>query len=172
MSSYSSNMADAPDAVDRILEQWAHERPDLDASPMGIIGRILRLSRAHSKAIQATLGRHGLRPDEFDVLATLRRSGTPYRLTPTRLGDTSMVTSGTMTHRLDKLEGRGLISREPDPNDRRGIMIALTKKGRELVDRAVVDHLETEHALLAPLSARDRQQLMSLLRRLAANPQD
>jgi DNA-binding MarR family transcriptional regulator len=172
MSSYSSAMADAPDEVDRILQQWARERPDLDASPMGIIGRMARLTRAHGRAIQATLAGHDLRADEFDVLATLRRSGKPYRLTPTQIGETSMVTSGTMTHRLDKLEGRGLITREPDPSDRRGVIIALTQKGRELVDRAVVDHLETEHGLLAPLSARDRQQLMNLLRRLSANAQE
>ena len=158
------------DPVDQILEQWASERPDLDASPMGIIGRIARLSRAHERAVGATLARHDLRPDEFDVLATLRRSGSPFRLTPTQLGTTTMVTSGTMTHRLDKLEQRGLIHREPDPNDRRGLLIALSKRGRALVDRAVVDHLDTEHGLLAALSSRDRQQLAGLLRRLGESP--
>ena len=170
MSSYICEMADP---VDQILEQWARERPDLDASPMGIIGRIARLGRAHDRAVGATLATHDLRPDEFDVLATLRRSGSPFRLTPTQLGATTMVTSGTMTHRLDKLEQRGLISREPDPSDRRGLLITLTKRGRALVDRAVVDHLDTEHALLAALSPRERQQLATLLRRLSdAAPPD
>jgi DNA-binding MarR family transcriptional regulator len=161
-----------PDAVDRILEQWAAERPDLDASPMGIIGRISRLGRIQGTAIGATLARHGLQRDEFDVLATLRRSGAPFQLTPTQLRSSMMVTSGTMTHRLDKLEEAGLIARRPDPADRRGLLIGLTRKGRGLVDRAVADHLATEHELLAALSPAERERLAGLLRRLTASAED
>ena len=154
------------DDVDRILDQWAAERPDLDASPMGIIGRIARLSRSHARSIGATLAHHDLQRDEFDVLATLRRSGPPYRLTPTQLRGSMMITSATMTHRLDKLEQRGLISRQPDPSDRRGLLIGLTAEGRTLVDRALDDHVANEHRLLASMSPRDRAHLASLLRRL------
>ena len=154
------------DDVDRILDQWAAERPDLDTSPMGIIGRISRLSRSLSRSIGATLAHHGLQPDEFDVLATLRRSGPPHQLTPTQLRGSMMITSATMTHRLDKLDQRGLISRRPDPSDRRGLLIGLTADGRSLVDRALDDHVENEHRLLAGLSPGDREQLASLLRRL------
>jgi DNA-binding MarR family transcriptional regulator len=154
------------DDVDRILEQWAAERPDLDASPMGIIGRIARLSRSQSRAIGETLGHHGLQRDEFDVLATLRRSGPPYQLTPTQLRGSMMITSATTTHRLDKLEQRGLVSRQPDPSDRRGLLVGLTAEGRSLVDRALDDHVENEHRLLAAMSPSDREQLASLLRRL------
>jgi DNA-binding MarR family transcriptional regulator len=154
------------DDVDRILDQWAAERPDLDASPMGVIGRIARLSRSQSRSISTTLARHGLQRDEFDVLATLRRSGPPYRLTPTQLRGSMMITSATMTHRLDKLEQRGLISRQPDPSDRRGLLIGLTARGRSLVDRALDDHIENEHRLLASMSPSDLAQLASLLRRL------
>src|SRR3954447_4396452 len=103
------------DAVDQILAQWAAERPDVDASPMGIIGRIARLSRTFDRAVDSTLSRHDLQSDEFDVIATLRRHGAPFQLTPTALRNSMMVTSATMTHRLDKLEGRGLIARQPDP---------------------------------------------------------
>jgi DNA-binding MarR family transcriptional regulator len=152
------------DDVDRILDQWAAERPDLDASPMGIIGRIARLSRSQSRAISTTLAPHGLRRDEFDVLATLRRSGPPFQLTPTQLRGSMMITSATMTHRLDKLEQRGLISRQPDPRDRRGLLVGLTAEGRSLVDRALDDHVENEHRLLAAMSPGDREHLASLLR--------
>lgn len=154
------------DDVDRILDQWSAERPDLDVSPMGIIGRIARLSRSQSRSISATLAHHGLQRDEFDVLATLRRSGPPYRLTPTQLRGSMMITSATMTHRLDKLEQRGLLSRQPDPSDRRGLLVGLTAEGRSLVDRALDDHVENEHRLLSTMTPRDREQLASLLRRL------
>jgi DNA-binding MarR family transcriptional regulator len=152
------------DDVDVILAQWAAERPDLDTSPMGVVGRIARLQRVQHRAVSETLARHGLQPDEFDVLATLRRSGAPYRLTPTQLRASMMVTSATVTHRLDKLEQRGLISRRPDPADGRGLLIELTRRGRALVDRALVDHVRTEHRLLAALSPADQERLAGLLR--------
>jgi DNA-binding MarR family transcriptional regulator len=160
------------DEVDEILDQWAAERPDLDPSPMGVIGRIARLGRSFDRSVADVLATHGLGADEFDVLATLRRQGSPYRLNPTRLRESMMVTSATMTHRLDKLEQRGLITREPDPADRRGVLIALTPTGRSLVDRAVVDHVDNEHRLLAALAPREREQLAGLLRRLSVGQPD
>jgi DNA-binding MarR family transcriptional regulator len=155
------------DHVDEVLRQWSIERPDLDASPMGVIGRISRLSRTNDRSIGAVLADHGLQFDEFDVLATLRRNGPPFRLTPTQLRSSTMVTSATMTNRLDKLERRSLIAREPDPDDRRGVLISLTAAGRALVDRAVTDHVNNEHGLLAGLSAAERKSLSNLLRKLS-----
>ena len=155
------------DHVDEVLRQWSVERPDLDASPMGVIGRIARLGRFHDRSIGAILASHGLQFDEFDVLATLRRNGSPFRLTPTQLRSSMMVTSATMTNRLDKLERRSLIVREPDANDRRGVMISLTAVGRAIIDRAVVDHVDNEHRLLAGLSPADRKSLANLLRKLS-----
>lgn len=159
-------MRDDRDGVDRILGQWAIERPDLDASPMGVIGRVTRVAQLQGRAIAATLARHDLQRDEFDVLATLRRHGAPFELTPTQLRGSMMVTSATTTHRLDKLEQRGLVERRADPSDRRGLLVALTTTGRALVDLALADHLATEHALLAELSVAEREQLAGLLRRL------
>lgn len=155
------------DHVDHILKQWAQERPDLDATPMAIIGRISRLSRVHERAIADTLRTFGLGPDEFDVLATLRRSGSPYQLNPKHLRQSMMITSATMTHRLDKLEQRGLIRRNSDPSDRRGIMVQLTAEGTDLVDSALEAHLATESQLVAHLPQRDRTQLAQLLRDLS-----
>ena len=154
------------DGVDEILDQWARERPDLDESPMGIVGRISRLAAVWERASAATLATHGLQRDEFDVLATLRRHGPPHRLTPTQLRASMMVTSATTTHRLDKLEQRGLVERLPDPTDRRGVLVALTAAGLRLVDDAVVDHLATEEALLATIDAAERRRLAGLLRTL------
>lgn len=160
------------DAVDVILEQWSAERPDLDTSPMGVIGRVSRLARHFDQAIKTNLAPFGLRPDEFDVLATLRRSGRPYQLNPCDLGDSMMVTSATMTHRLDKLEGRDLIERLPDPKDRRGVIAKLTPAGKRLVDRAVAAHVEGEERLLNSLTREERHALADLLRRLGPNEVD
>ena len=136
------------DAVDRILEQWKRERPDLDCSPMGLEPRI-----------EAAFVRHDLVRWEFDMLATLRRAGDPFMLSPTQLFSTLMITSGTMTHRLKALEKRGLISRQPNPEDARSMLVALTPAGRELIDKAVESHVENERQLLSGLSATQRQQL-------------
>jgi DNA-binding MarR family transcriptional regulator len=155
------------DQVDVILGQWARERPDLDTSPMGIVGRISRLARSYDQAIAATLGAFGLRPDEFDLLATLRRHGPPHELCPRHLMASMMVSSGTTTHRLDKLEARGLVKRRPDPGDRRGVLARLTPEGKRLVDAAVEAHVAGEKRLLEPLGSADRERLASLLRRLA-----
>ena len=165
--SMSSYYRFVPDHVDDILEQWARERPDLDASPMGIIGRISRLSRVHERAIAETFSKFDLGPDEFDVLATLRRSGPPYELNPKHLRQAMMITSATMTHRLDKLEQRGLVSRSNDPSDRRGIIVRLTGDGKGLVDMALEAHLETEARLVTHLSRQDQTALAHLLRKLS-----
>lgn len=155
------------DAVDVILEQWQRERPDLDRSPMAVVGRIARIAKAHEAVHAATFAQFGLQPDEFDVLATLRRHGAPYELKPRELLRTMMVASGTMTHRLDKLERAGLIERAGDPTDRRGVLVRLTADGKRTVDAAVTAHVAREDELLAPLTPAERKRLADLLRRLA-----
>lgn len=155
------------DRVDFILEQWSRERPDLDVSPISIIGRISRLSRRFEQEIGHHLEEFDLTPDEYDVLATLRRSGKPYALNPRELLGSMMVSSATVTHRLDKLEARGLVERLRDPADRRGVIARLTPTGKRLVDRASVRHYEDEDRLLGALSRKERDALAGLLRRLA-----
>ena len=147
------------DAVDAILRQWARERPDLDASPMGPIGRINRCAALLGQRLDANFAKFDLNLWEFDMLATLRRAGAPYRLSPTALFSTLMVTSGTMTHRLKRLEASGLVERMPNEHDARSMLVALTPEGRELIDRAVESHVENERELLSGLSAAQRQQL-------------
>lgn len=154
------------DPVDAILAQWQRERPDLDVSPMGIIGRMGRLSKHLDRGIRGTFSEFGLHSGEFDVLATLRRSGQPYQLSPTELFNTLMVSSGTMTHRIDRLEQAELVKRIPDPGDRRGTLIQLTRKGFELIEAAVEAHVANEHRLLSALEESERQALAQLLRKL------
>ena len=159
-------MPAARDAVDLITAQWRLERPDLDPAPMGVVGRISRIAVLAQRELDRVFARYGLSGGDFDVLATLRRSGAPHRLTPGALSRSTMVTTGGMTKRLDRLEELGLIHREPDPHDRRGRLIALTDKGRTLIDTAVEGHLDNEERLLAGLSAAKREQLARLLREL------
>ena len=147
------------DAVDRILGQWQRERPDLDCSPMGPIGRLKRCTLLLEPRIESAFIRHDLVRWEFDMLATLRRAGAPFILSPTQLFSTLMITSGTMTHRLKALEKRGFITRLPDPDDGRSLLVALTEAGRERIDEAVESHVENERQLLAGLSTEQRQQL-------------
>lgn len=154
-----------PDAVDQILAQWNRERPDLDVSAMGPLGRLARLRTHLSREIDASLAAHGLNSSTFDVLATLRRSGEPFRLSPSDLMATMMVTSGTMTNRIDQLEKQGLVKRLPNPDDRRGLIVALTPKGRSLVDEAVTAHVANQERLMAALTAEERQAIDMLLRR-------
>lgn len=153
------------DHVDRILAQWNRERPDLDVAPMGLLGRITRLRTHLAREVEKALSAHGLNSASFDVLATLRRSGPPYRLSPGDLLATTMVSSGTMTNRLDQLEKADLIERLHNPEDRRSVIIALTSKGLALVDEAVAAHVENQHRLVERLSAEERVALDSLLRR-------
>jgi DNA-binding MarR family transcriptional regulator len=153
------------DPVDKILAQWRQERPDLDVSPMGIIGRVTRLARHLEQAIQETFSEFGLTVGEFDVLATLRRSGRPYQLSPTELFNTLMVSSGTMTHRIDRLEQAELVQRIPDLSDRRGTQIKLTDKGFDVIEKAVEAHVVNEHRILSGLSISEREVLTQLLRK-------
>ena len=152
------------DHVDRILEQWNRERPDLDVAPMGLLGRIARLRTHLAREVEQTLAAHGLNSATFDVLATLRRSGPPYALSPGDLLATTMVSSGTMTNRLDQLEKAGLVARTHNPEDRRSVIIALTEKGRMVVDEAVTAHVANQHRLVETLSSEERKQLDGLLR--------
>ncbi|MEU3753820.1 MarR family transcriptional regulator [Streptomyces olivoreticuli] len=152
------------DQVDRILEQWAAQRPELDTSPMGVIGRIQRLSRLLDTELRRTFATHGLDIASFDVLATLRRSDPPHRLTPAELMRASMVTSGAITQRLDRLESRALVTRTPNDSDGRGVYVTLTEAGRALIDKALPDHIATENRLLSALTASRRDALADELR--------
>ncbi|MEH1864749.1 MAG: MarR family transcriptional regulator [Nostoc sp.] len=156
----------ASDSVDMILAQWQRERPDLDVSPMGVIGRMGRVAKHFEHAIQETFSQFGLNLGEFDVLATLRRSGAPYQLSPTALFNTLMVSSGTMTHRVDQLEQAGLVKRIPDASDRRGTLITLTEEGFNLIEKAVEAHVANEHGILSVLQPSERELLIVLLRKL------
>ena len=155
------------DGVDAILEQWHRERPDLDTSPIGVIGRISRLSREIERRLEPVYAASGLEPGWYDVLATLRRAGPPYRLRPTDFAATLMLTTSGTTKRLDRLEAAGYVTREPDPGDRRGVLITLTPQGRTLVDHAAVQHLANERRILAGLSPAEQRQLADLLRKLS-----
>lgn len=156
----------ASDPVDEILAQWQRERPDLDVSPMGIIGRMTRLAKIMKLEIGKTFAEFGLNPGEFDVLATLRRSGQPYRLSPTELYHSMMVSSGTMTNRIDGLEKAELVERLPDPSDRRGTLIQLTDKGFDLIERTVEAHVVNEHRILEALDRSELETFTILMRKL------
>lgn len=154
------------DHVDRLRRQWARELPDLDTEPMAILGRALRLTNMVRPSIEATFAGFGLDRGEFDVIATLRRSGPPYRLTPTEMYTLLMISSGGLTHRLDRLEKAGLVRREKSPNDGRSMLVALTDKGKALAEQAFRKDMESELAFLAPLSRPERDLLAGLLRKL------
>jgi len=155
------------DHVDRILAQWRRVRPDLDPSPMAVIFRLKRLARTFERATAKNFARHGLEPGQFDLLATLRRSGPPHRLSAGRLAQALLITTGSVTHRVDGLEVAELIRRVDDPDDRRGVLVELTAKGLRRVDVALEDHLAIERDLIAALSSNQQAQLADLLRRLA-----
>ncbi|HEX5541131.1 MAG TPA: MarR family transcriptional regulator [Micromonospora sp.] len=154
------------DAVDGFLRQWARERPDLDVFPMGVIGRLHRAYRLVSGEVQNYFHSVGMESWEFDVLATLRRSGPPYTLSPKDLVATTMVGSPALTNRVDHLVRQELVTREVDPNNRRRLLITLTEKGLELVDRVVEGHLANERRLLVALDAEECHELNTLLRKL------
>jgi DNA-binding MarR family transcriptional regulator len=152
------------DDVDAIIDQWRHERPELDSSPIGIVGRLSRLAREVEARLEPVYREHGLEPGWHDVLATLRRSGGTLR--PTDLTNASMLTSSGTTKRLDKLEQAGLIARGPDPADRRGTLISLTREGRRLIDALTPAHLDNERHILSALSEAEQRRLADLLRKL------
>jgi DNA-binding MarR family transcriptional regulator len=156
------------DEVDRLVAAWARERPDLDVRPLEVLSRVTRLARHLDRARRTAFAEHDLEAWEFDVLAALRRAGPPYALSPGQLLTQTLVTSGTMTNRVDRLERRGLVERLPDPVDRRGVRVELTGDGRARVDAALSDLLASEEALLGALSGTERDALSALLRALIA----
>jgi DNA-binding MarR family transcriptional regulator len=156
----------APDEVDHIVAAWQRERPDLDVEPMRVLSRVTRLARHLDRERRRAFAAHGLETWEFDVLAALRRAGEPNQLTPGQLVRETMVTSGTMTNRVDRLAARGLVLREVHPDDRRGVLVTLTSSGRAQVDAALTDLLDAERAILGSLSETEGEQLADSLRRL------
>jgi DNA-binding MarR family transcriptional regulator len=163
-----SDMAADEDDVDRIVEQWAHERPELRTEAMAVFGRVYRIARLVGDQQETVYASFGITRGDFDVLATLRRAGEPFSLPPKVLSASLMLTSGGMTGRLDRLEGRGLVTRSPDPEDRRGLTITLTPAGRALVDEAVAAGLDAQRRVLDKLPEHSRTRLAELLRDLLA----
>ena len=154
------------DEVDRLVAAWTRERPELDVTPLEVLSRVSRLSRHLDLARREAFGAHDLELWEFDVLAALRRAGEPYTLSPGDLLRQNLVSSGTMTNRLDRLETRGLLRREPDPHDRRGVRAVLTPEGRAAVDSALDALLGQERQILATLSPAEQDHLARMLRAL------
>lgn len=159
-------MGESRDDVDVVVAAWRRERPDLDPEPMQVMSRISRLGRRLDQQRSRTFAEHDLDGWEFDVLSTLRRAGPPYALSPGELVRATLVTSGTMTNRIDRLVARGWVARSPSPTDRRGVIVALTGDGRQVVDAVLSDFLDRERELLAVLGEDDRTALAGLLRRL------
>ena len=153
--------------MQHVLEQWRREAPDLDRSPMGVVGRISRLAPLLQAQLEPVFAAHGVNGGEFDVLAALRRSGRPYRLTPTELSKALMVTSGGMTKRLATLEQHGLIRRDPAAHDKRSTTVTLTADGKRLVEAILPEHIANELRLLGALDTNERAQLAGLLETLA-----
>lgn len=153
-------------AINEILAAWARERPDLDVSPMGVIGRLARVAAKLDSEISADHARYGLDAGSFDVLFTLVRSGAPYSLSPSALAASSMVTTAAVAQRLNRLDAAGLIRRKPNPDDARGRIVTLTPEGKALADRALLTHLAAEESFLAPLDSDQRARLSELLDRL------
>jgi DNA-binding MarR family transcriptional regulator len=154
------------DAIDRIVQEWNRERPELDVSVTHVLQRITRLYLLQSASFAEVFGRYGLTFGEYEVLAALVRSGPPYRQKPGELVSALVLSSGAMTNRIDRVEAAGLVDRLPDPDDRRGTLVALTAKGRQVVDAALLAHLANEERLLGALSTAERRQLTNLLRKL------
>jgi len=159
-------MAPPTDHLDEILAQWRRERPDLDAEPLGVVGRIFRATALADASLTPPLAKLGLQGGWLDILAALRRSGSPYQLNPTALVHATMVTSGGITKRLDRLAEAGFVERRPDPGDRRGTLVRLTPKGKRIVDRAMPKHLANMDRLLRSLRPEQRLALEELLRTL------
>ena len=156
--------AQSPDEVDRIMAAWQRERPDLDVRPLAILSRVTRLARHLDLARRGAFAGNRLEPWEFDVLSALRRAGSPYELSPGKLLTQTLVTSGTMTNRIDRLEDHGLVARHRSPDDRRGVIVALTDEGLRRVDNAMSDLLDVEEGLLGVMDDDNRALLADLLR--------
>jgi DNA-binding MarR family transcriptional regulator len=160
-------MASETDEVDRIVGAWAQQRPDLDFSPMEVLSRVDRLSRHLDRARRDAFRRTDIEPWEWDVLSALRRAGDPYQLSPKQLLQQTLVSSGTMTNRIDRLVGRRFVRREADPGDGRSVLVTLTEDGRVRVDAAITRLMDAEAELLGRLSTTERDRLATLLRRLS-----
>ncbi|CAH7110020.1 Transcriptional regulator, MarR family [Vibrio chagasii] len=152
------------DAIDRVVEQWAKEKPELETEPMAMMGRIMRIAKYMETQVADLHKKYDMKLGEFDVLATLRRSGKPYRLTPSELIGSMMLTSGAMTNRLDKLEAKGLICREHSKEDRRSVSVQLTKDGLILIDQMMTEHVEMQKKLVKSLSASQKKNTNQLLK--------
>jgi len=169
LTNYHGRVAhvEEPDEVDVIVDAWKRERPDVDVSAMQVLSRVSRLARHLDRARKQAFAAHDLETWEFDVLAALRRAGPPYDLSPGRLVAETMVTSGTMTNRVDRLVARGLVERRPDPDDRRGVLVSLTASGRRTVDAALDELLAHEREILGALDTAEAARLADALRTLA-----
>lgn len=157
------------DRIDKITQQWERERPDLDISPMGLIGRLGNVAFHLTREMEKVFTQFGLNRSSFDVLATLRRAGTPYTLSPGEMLSTLMVTSGTMTNRIDQLEKAGLVSRHANPDDGRGFLVSLTTEGLTLINQLIEAHTQNQARLVAKLSQQEQQALDQLLRTFLAS---
>jgi DNA-binding MarR family transcriptional regulator len=155
------------DEVDRIVDDWSRERPDVDFAPLQVLSRVARLSKHLDRARRQAFAASGLEPWEFDVLAALRRAGTPYQLSPKALLQQTLVSSGTMTNRIDRLVERRLVERRTDPHDGRGVLVVMTGRGADAVDAAISELLTGEAELLEGLSKADQERLAGLLRKLS-----
>ncbi|MCG9535039.1 MULTISPECIES: MarR family winged helix-turn-helix transcriptional regulator [Providencia] len=157
------------DRIDKITQQWERERPDLDISPMGLIGRLGNVAFHLTREMEKVFTQFGLNRSSFDVLATLRRAGAPYTLSPGEMLSTLMVTSGTMTNRIDQLEKIGLVSRHANPDDGRGFLVSLTTEGLTLINQLIEAHTQNQARLVAKLSQKEQQALDQLLRTFLAS---
>jgi DNA-binding MarR family transcriptional regulator len=161
------------DRAEKAADQWARERPDLDTDAMVLLGRLGEAALVIARdRLNPLFAQFGLQPGEFDVMATLRRSGAPYALTPTDLYEAAMISSGSMTNRIDRLEKAGLVARRPNPADKRGTLVALTPEGVALIDRAVEVHVANQQSVVAGLNEDERRQLSKLLAKLLAKLPD
>ncbi|MBG3018736.1 MarR family transcriptional regulator [Proteus mirabilis] len=152
------------DRIDKITKQWQRERPDLDISPMGLIGRLGNVTLHLSREMEKVFSQFGLNTSSFDVLATLRRAGDPYTLSPGEMLSTLMVTSGTMTNRIDQLEKAGWVIRKVNPEDGRSFLVSLTPEGLELINQVIEAHAENQKRLVSGLSQQEQQKLTQLLK--------
>jgi DNA-binding MarR family transcriptional regulator len=172
LATWDDGRMPASDEVDRIVDAWARERPDLDVTPLQVLSRVDRLARHLDRARRTAFTASGLEPWEFDVLAALRRAGSPYQLSPKALLQQTLVSSGTMTNRIDRLVERQLVERRTDPHDGRGVLVVMTALGREQVDAAITVLVADEAEMLAGLSRADQERLSALLRKLSLDFDD
>ena len=157
------------DHIDRLVAQWRRERPDVELAPLELFGRLFRATQLADAPLGETLAQHDLQAGWFDLLAALRRAGSPFELNPTQLSRATMLSSGGMTKRLDRMVDAGLVERRPDPADRRGTLVGLTAQGKATVDDALEAHLANMERLLRPLTQTERRTLDGLLRKLLAD---